>query len=239
MACPACSGSFLESTHNEFLRCCTCGLGFLVPSARERHHRAIRDGYQTASGRAPESDGERDHKGRVARKILEVSHRGFLLNPSTAYEIGAGSGYMVNAMRGEGVIVKGNDVFVPKDQPRECWDSVPFDRGEQMGSPTYQMVYAWDSMEHLFDIEAAFQRIRSMLTSPGIFVMHSPNFSRYKDNPQHPYWDPGHLWHLTPEAVKHLGKKYLPGEWVIDHGHLGGDPGLAAADNFVAWMKSP
>jgi 2-polyprenyl-3-methyl-5-hydroxy-6-metoxy-1,4-benzoquinol methylase len=143
---------------------------------------------------------------------------------------------MVNALRQAGLTVTGNDVYLPPDQPSTCWDREQFDQkwiGVSLAEQ-FDLVYAWDAMEHLPSLDQAFINIERLLKPGGIFVMHSPDFNRYKDNNSHPYWEPGHLWHMTPfSAELMLG----PSDFSITHesGMVGGDPGLAAADNFVLW----
>ncbi len=234
--CPACDGKDLESTFHDVIRCKRCGLGFLTPSLRETHSRQVQDVYLTTGGRAPENPGERDHKGRVALHILNHIRTVLHKDPKRAYEIGAGSGYMVNALRGAGLTVTGNDVYLPPDQPATCWDREPFHQKwfSDAFVGAFDLVYAWDAMEHLPEIDQAFINIERILKPGGVFVMHSPFFDRYKDNKSHPYWEPGHLWHMTPFSAELL---LGPGEFTVTHecGMVGGDPGLAAADNLVLW----
>lgn len=251
--CAACGSTKLIIIPHGFFACDNCGLGQLPQG--ERFQRGLESAVwiETIGGHAPDISEELDHKARVAQRILTGFHafhgRGDTpIGPTgQSFEIGAGNGAISLELKRLGWDVTVNDASkkstneIQKKEMLACsgrFDDTFEDRLVNILTDKYDLIVAWDSMEHMTFIEQAFKNIATFLKPGGVFVMHSPYLDSYRNDGQHPhYLDRSHLWHLTPQAVMGFISKVglLVPSTKIEIGKLWGDAGYAHKNNFVLW----
>lgn len=249
--CVACGWDVEESCEYDFIACGNCGLGQLPPAVRtKKATQAMNEWINTPGGHAPDIAEELDHKARVAAMILTgynaVNGRGDITEGpvGACLEIGAGNGAISAELRKRGWGTTAIDASKTSCDQMVKKGLIPcFGRFDgfidhqilNAWKDRFDLIIAWDSIEHMEDVNLALDRAIECLKKGGVFVMHSPDFSKYRGNPHHPHYkDPSHLWHLTTSAVKHMLNGGVD-VTRVELGTLWGDPGYAHKDNFVLW----
>lgn len=249
--CPAC-GTIGYELGGEWFRCPMCGMGFMGPeSLKKRIEELNATGYvETPGARAPELDGEREHKIGVVHQIIKGYNawngHGDVLEvgkPGRCFEVGFGNGFMMEGAKmcrwtADGC--EASQVAVESAQKRmlNTWqsnfDSFP---PKLMNQGVYDLIWAWDSFEHMVNLKQAFINALVLLRPGGIFVLHSPDFDKFFQDRNHPHFqDRSHLWHMTPGAMETIKPEEL--ELIKTERHtVWGSAGHAHPDNFVAWFR--
>jgi 2-polyprenyl-3-methyl-5-hydroxy-6-metoxy-1,4-benzoquinol methylase/predicted RNA-binding Zn-ribbon protein involved in translation (DUF1610 family) len=150
--------------------------------------------------------------GNKARLVCHSTgmRRGSLL------DIGAGTGYFAATMVSRGWQVSA----VEKSESARDFAQRTFDIKllpecfllQNAASQIYDAVTLWHVMEHLEHLNETWERIRSLLKDTGVLVVAVPNPTSHDAAKYADLWAaydvPRHLWHFTPDSMKHLAAKH-------------------------------
>jgi SAM-dependent methyltransferase len=128
------------------------------------------------------------------------------LRPSSSiYEIGAGEGRLVQALRARGHAASGSDPFASRSHPNVVRASVD-DLDRPPGSA--DVVVLWHVLEHLPDPRAGIDAASRLLRSEGRLVVAVPNLASLQARLGGARWFhldvPRHRLHFTPRGVRCL-----------------------------------
>lgn len=268
MSCHACGSiKFKQSLHG-FFACQTCGLVQFSPYLKleERVAELKELGQVEDDGaRAPEGS-DKEHKAGAFRCIFKGfnAFRGLGDNMQgtrgLCFEVGFGNGHMMEEAKHLGWRVDGCDasdkavssarkrglsaIVAEFDEMRRVGDIMEVDMPDHLPMTgrvdEYDLIWAWDSFEHMKDLNKSFENVTHLLKSKGTFVMSSPNVNLYRADKDHPHWlDRSHLWHMTPEAAQLMAERagievlrILTGRGEVWVGEQYAHP-----QNFVLWGK--
>lgn len=130
-------------------------------------------------------------------------------------DIGAGTGYFLNYMQSKGWRATGME---PEKKARDIAKEKfninlhPIADFDTFPEKKFSVVSMWHVLEHVHQLDTYFENIRSKLTDNGIFTIAVPNFESKDAKFYGKYWAawdiPIHLWHFTPNSIKHLAQKH-------------------------------
>ena len=140
------------------------------------------------------------------RQVVESYHQsGKLL------DIGAGTGYFAAHMRDAGWQVTGLE---PDSGARKVAAEQlnltlqPIEKLDHIAQDTFDAVTMWHVLEHVHALNDNMVRIKSILKDDGLLVIAVPNYTSRDAGKYGEYWAaydvPRHLWHFSPEAMRHL-----------------------------------
>lgn len=265
--CIACESlSFDPTSVPQVVQCTRCGLGQLLGvNFNERLVLLRKENRIEQSGaRAPEN-ADKEHKARAMRSILKgynawLGYGDIVQETATighCFEVGFGNGHMMEEAIKLDWLAEGCEASQQAYESASNRDldvfKVKFDsltlaegflKGKILEFPPnyYDLVWAWDSFEHMENLGQAFKNAWYLLKSKGIFVMSSPNLSLYRDNMDHPHGaDLSHLWHMTFDSAKLLAERagFEVLRIITGTGIVWLDEQYAHPENFVLWGRKP
>lgn len=130
-------------------------------------------------------------------------------------DIGCGTGYFLDQMRGEGWAVTG----VEKDEGARKFAKEKFDLNTQEHNYVLQLlkgskdvITMWHVLEHIENLDLMMNRLHDILREDGLLVIALPNCHSLDAQAYEQYWAaydvPRHLWHFSPDNFELLANKY-------------------------------
>ena len=127
-------------------------------------------------------------------------------------DIGAGSGYFLNFMRGKGYSVTGIEMSERARNHAKEVHNLDIHPDEMFHNKAFKekfdIISLWHVMEHLYDLNQVVKRFDELLNPNGHLVIALPNYNALEVEIYKKYWNgwdvPRHLWHFSPQSLKHL-----------------------------------
>jgi 2-polyprenyl-3-methyl-5-hydroxy-6-metoxy-1,4-benzoquinol methylase len=156
----------------------------------------------------------------IARNFMLDSKRNLVqkstaLTTGTLLDIGSGTGYFLKEMQDNQWKVTGIEAdeaakifsqqqFSLNVFPPETLDSLP--------SQSFDAITLWHVLEHLHDLDSAWQDFTRLLKPTGALLIAVPNHKSYDARHYQSEWAaydvPRHLWHFSPKSLEILAQKY-------------------------------
>ena len=244
--CPICGHNIFNRKYNlqdytvskEFFdiqQCEACGFMFTqdAPDATEIGPYYKSDDYVSHSNTKKGLFFKVYHK--VREYMLNQKRKSIIKNSSsvtkgqTILDIGTGRGYFLNHMQQHGY----NCVGIEQDAEVRALASKEFDLNilppedlYKLENKQFDVITLWHVLEHVHDLRAYLEKIKTLLKPKGLLVIALPNptcadEAIYKEH--WAGWDvPIHLWHFTPNNIKDLLNQYQ--FEMIDKARLPFDP---------------
>lgn len=207
-----------EEAPYELRRCGGCGFGWASPRLTQG---ALATMYSEDSywrSRSPKTLGYADYRAAEPQYLKTFRKRlGFVLRGrprgGAALDIGCAAGFCMEAMRELGFVAHGVEVSATiacHAIERFGFDTVhvgtladaPFPDG------AFELITAWDVIEHVVDPGALLRRARQLLASGGLLVIETQNidsaFARALGRRWHHYKHQEHIYHFTPATLRTL-----------------------------------
>lgn len=223
--CPSCCDrdySTFVPLAPHWVDCCnTCGLGRTMPPPRHRKHREIHEHIYSADRYAEEflvqyAPYLDNAYSRGINLICQRKPRGRLL------DVGCGFGYFLNFAGNRGFEAEGVELSdsLAKEGRRRFGVKIRTQTIEALlgESAKYDVITAWDSLEHFTDPIGSITIMREMISNDGLLLVRVPDFSFARRRlPQttisrylkwaYPLDVPQHAWHFSKESIEILMKK--------------------------------
>ena len=156
-------------------------------------------------------------------------------------DIGCGTGYFLNEMQRRGWKGVGvekspsaseqakknfnlevyNDIKDVDKVCQYCGEGEPCGKSETIGlhgicsrnslNDRFDVITLWHVLEHLQDLESAFDCFRNLLIKNGVLLIAVPNSDSFDARKYKEHWGaydvPRHLWHFTPETLAKLAHR--------------------------------
>lgn len=209
-ACPFCGGSDLRS-FNAFdyevasrsvpvVECRSCETGWQWPLSHQ-HEESVAY-FDSMYGAAAEGT-YYDPAKRTALAEVEMGYVNSLARPGTLLDIGCGAGEFVSVAASHGWQATGIDPALPttlKAGPARLI------RGSfaELGGETFDVVTAWDVVEHVEDPGALLACARGSLRPGGTFVLETGNYQSAGRIESGPHWwgyNRDHRWYFSPPVL--------------------------------------
>lgn len=134
--------------------------------------------------------------------------RAHLPAPGVALEVGAGSGWMLRALRDAGWRAFGSERSVGAAVVARASGAPVFvgDLGAVREAPVVDLVVMFHVLEHLADPLAALRAVAMRLRPGGTVILGLPNIASWQSGVTGPHWRhldvPRHLCHFTPASIE-------------------------------------
>jgi 2-polyprenyl-3-methyl-5-hydroxy-6-metoxy-1,4-benzoquinol methylase len=219
LVCPICSTPVLLSvlTHGKcsIYSCSICSLEFLSPRPTLKElklfyqknyftgkHSGV-SGYRDYLSIVPELD--KEAKKRI-RYIKKFSRKKLLL------DVGAGTGVFLKVAQKYGYNVSGNDIsnYAVKHLNKSGFKTCPGPiNTKTIPKNRYDIVTAWDVIEHLPNLKEAVQAIYDSLLPGGYFFLTTPDNQSIDAKIMQKKWYgykkiPEHLWYFNESSISYL-----------------------------------
>ena len=130
------------------------------------------------------------------------------LNQAKLLDVGCGTGHFLSFCKKQGVEVYGVE---PSPNARaKAMDIHVAESLEKLPDIKFNVITLWHVLEHIYDLELTFERLKVRLNDNGIIFIAVPNWQsldaiHYKEN-WAAYDVPRHVWHFSKESMKSLIK---------------------------------
>lgn len=148
-------------------------------------------------------------KANLVERSSLVSENGRLL------DIGAGTGYFVDAMNQRGWYCTGLEKSEDaRNTAKRLFniDLLNSDEINNLDQNSYDIITLWHVLEHIENLNETLKKIKSLLKINGVLVIAVPNISSYDAEYYKQYWAaydvPRHLWHFEPKTLALLAAKH-------------------------------
>lgn len=227
-ACPVCNNRnfethlnsrdyFLTSETFSIVRCISCDFLFTNP----RPEKNVIGNYYKSETYISHSDTSRGFVNKVYQSVRNrtlkqkstwiSNHKG----QGRVLDIGAGTGHFLKTIIEKGYSGVGLE---PEEEARKL-AKTRFDLNlyEDLESVTkienqFDVITLWHVLEHVHELKATLDKIRSLLSTGGILVIAVPNPQSYDANYYGKYWAaydlPRHLYHFTRGPLIQLMESY-------------------------------
>ena len=210
-------------------RCAACDLEFVSPTPSPAELAAVyTTGYFQGDG-AGYRDYFRREREQVARKSHErlAALRALGVTSGRLFDLGCAAGYFLGHARDAGFTVAGAE---PSPEALTAMDptlraAVVPSLDALAADARFEVITAWDVLEHLPDPDATVAALRARLTPDGVLAVVVPVLGSTTTRLFPARWDqykpPEHLWFWSPRALRAL---------LADHG-------LTVVREDVAWRR--
>lgn len=207
--CPLCGSPGKEeisSKGNAWLVCGKCGTWILHSSPSEEMYPADYYGGESAKFGGPAGAlRSRFHAGRANRLRGICGQNGLSL-----YDIGCGDGAFLQAARERGFVVRGCEPEqVPRKQAAErLGENIDCEMFADAGSKGWDVITAWQVIEHVSDPRGFVRSIKANLKPGGILALSTVNIDSLQAEIFRANWlhldPPRHLWCGSLEGLERL-----------------------------------
>jgi 2-polyprenyl-3-methyl-5-hydroxy-6-metoxy-1,4-benzoquinol methylase len=199
-------------------RCAACGLGWTSPRLSAEGLEAMYRDDSYWRSQSPKTLGYSDYRAEEELYLKTFSKRlAFALSGGpqggSALDIGCAAGFCMEAMRELGFEAHG--VEVSRTIARHAIERLGFETvhiGPLETAPfeqaSFDLITAWDVIEHVVDPGALLRRVRGLLKPGGLLVIETQNidsrFARALGRRWHHYKHAEHIYHFTPRTLRTL-----------------------------------
>jgi len=148
---------------------------------------------------------------RNKRRLVEKTTG---LKKGTLLDVGSGTGTFVNEMKQAGWQVTGLEPDIEaKKIGRELYGLELEDASNffQLATGSFDVITLWHVLEHVPDLTACMQQLKSLLKENGKLIIAVPNYTSKDATLYKEYWAaydvPRHLYHFSPRSMQVLMKK--------------------------------
>jgi 2-polyprenyl-3-methyl-5-hydroxy-6-metoxy-1,4-benzoquinol methylase len=191
----------------QLVRCPSCSLVWLEnpPQPNEMGDHYGRD-YDRFIGAGGENSPERwIHRQQT---LLRYKPTGALL------DLGCSSGSFLTSLKGQSWELYGIEMSRPTAEQAEANSGAKVFVGDILEAPfereSFDVITCFDVLEHLYEPRRVIKRVSEWLKPGGIFYILVPNIESWEARLFHSYWYglelPRHLFHYSPESLRHLGR---------------------------------
>lgn len=193
------------------VRCPRCGLAFVSPRLRRE---ALQEVYDDVGYFEGGVYGAQRSPAMVLQRIWTAGRLGLvrsaLSRPEAGarmLEVGCGYGLFLAAAAERGYDVTGVELSHPASQHARSALGLRVHQGQLDGSELdgpYDVIAAWDTLEHVPDPVAFLRVARTLLADDGVIVFSTPYFSSLPARALRTRWwtlkPAEHIWHFTPRS---------------------------------------
>lgn len=133
----------------------------------------------------------------------------------TILDIGAGIGAFLNTMKQKGWHITGIEPDKgARQQAKNLFDIQLSEAGilNQLGEISFDAITLWHVLEHVHQLHAYVERLKSLLKPNGKIFIAVPNYQSLDSSIYKSYWAaydvPRHLYHFSPKAITILMKEH-------------------------------
>lgn len=133
----------------------------------------------------------------------------------TILDIGAGIGAFLNTMKQKGWYITGIEPDKgARQQAKNLFDIQLSEAGvlNQLGEISFDAITLWHVLEHVHQLHAYVERLKSLLKPNGKIFIAVPNYQSLDSSIYKSYWAaydvPRHLYHFSPKAITILMKEH-------------------------------
>lgn len=214
--CPLCSSTKQHkkiqiNKKNKVLTCNNCSLSFLNPiPSREKISALYRREYfqeTSSSGYSNYSSMENVLKNESLRKLNYIKK---YTNKKKLMDVGSGLGTFLKVAKNAGYKVSGNDISTFAAERIKKQLKIPFYLGslekEIFPQSKFEIITAWDVIEHIFSVNKAIKNIKNALKSGGLLFFTTPNINSWDACLMGKHWYgykkvPEHVLFFSPESI--------------------------------------
>ena len=130
-------------------------------------------------------------------------------------EIGAGTGAFANAMQQKGWNVT---ALEPDENTRKRANEtygiqlLPIESIHNLRDQTFDVITLWHVLEHVHDLNGYFESFKKLLKPNGRLIIAVPNYTCFDARFYKSFWAaydvPRHLYHFSPDSMRHLCLNY-------------------------------
>jgi 2-polyprenyl-3-methyl-5-hydroxy-6-metoxy-1,4-benzoquinol methylase len=215
--CPACGSKDVvawqegpDRFHNradvyQLLRCRDCSVVSLdnppAPEQMDRHYGREYHNFITAAGE------HSSPRWQNYRRIVERYKR----DGGSVLDLGCSSGSFLAAMAGPSWELHGIEISASVAEEARARTGADIFVGDVLEAPfaegSFDVITAFDVLEHLYSPQAVLRKIHKWLKPGGIFFLVVPNIDSWESRLFHSYWYglelPRHLIHFSPDSLTH------------------------------------
>jgi 2-polyprenyl-3-methyl-5-hydroxy-6-metoxy-1,4-benzoquinol methylase len=226
--CPLCKNSafephlnardyFLTSEPFTIVRCLSCHFLFTSPRPEKKEI----EKYYKSESYISHSDSKRG----LVNKIYQAVRNRTLNEKATwiaghkkqgrVLDVGAGTGHFLHTMTKKGYSVAGVE---PEEDARKVakkrFDLILYNDIKSLPNQEkrFDVITLWHVLEHVHELDATLNKIRSLMADQGILVVAVPNPQSYDARYYGKYWAaydlPRHLYHFTQDTITKFLKPY-------------------------------
>lgn len=229
LICPACGGTDHVDLYNakdhlvsgkEFLirKCNACDMGWTVDPPAESDAGAyyVSEEYISHTDRKQSISDYLYHiarsfmLGRKKRLVTSVTGK----STGVLVDIGSGTGYFASYMKEKGwevTAIEISDTARKYSESRFGLKAIPPEEIRNLPSGSADCLTFWHVLEHLYDPLGWMTEAGRILSDNGKCIIALPNFSSTDSEWFGQRWAaldvPRHLWHFTPEALRHFAAR--------------------------------
>lgn len=142
----------------------------------------------------------------LKKKVKLVSR---YVSRGTLLDYGCGTGMFLNAARGAGFTCYGIE---PDDGARNMASqmdlNVVADKSQLPSDVEFDLITMWHVLEHVSDLNATIELLRSRLKKEGTLIIAVPNYRSFDAEHYGPHWAaydvPRHLYHFDKTSIRNL-----------------------------------
>ena len=152
----------------------------------------------------------RDYMLRNKQKLVQS-----LSKQQRLLDVGCGTGYFMNHMRGQGYEVLGVEVdegarnFGIQQFGLDVRPPAELEAGTLPGK--FGVISMWHVLEHVYDPKLYLRRLHELLEADGVLMIAVPNYTSKDGQKYAAHWAaydvPRHLWHFSPRTLTNLAKE--------------------------------
>jgi 2-polyprenyl-3-methyl-5-hydroxy-6-metoxy-1,4-benzoquinol methylase len=226
VACPLCGSNrvapLFTKRQTAYWACAACTFRFATPDVNPNLTQTL-DGYEDAYLQylAP------DVSDRVNFEVLYRWMAGFAtLEGARLLDVGAGSGKLVRFLRGRGIDARGIEpsraLFDRFLEGQAEFTSVTLDELQASAPQTFDIVTAFDVIEHVPDPTGFLRAVSTCLEPDGIFFASTPDVESLTARLFGRRWHFYHSYHLSYLGPRTIARAAAPnGLRMLDHRHRG------------------
>ena len=147
-------------------------------------------------------------KGNKVDKVLRDRNR--RSGVKTIHDVGCGTGYFLNEMKGRGWSVSG--VEKSEDAGRFAKDNFDIDILSDISKvddrAKFNVITLWHVLEHIQNLDYTLDKLYKLLDEKGTLILALPNCGSYDAKKYCDMWAaydvPRHLWHFEPDTLSKL-----------------------------------
>ena len=211
----SCKDYTVSSQTFQLLKCAGCGFVVTSPRPDEAMLPAY---YQSAAyiSHSNSSMGLMNHAYKIARTFTskwkyKIVHQHCTQKPESLLDFGCGTGSFLKHCKNKGLAVAGVEPSDVARRQAEQTTGEPIASDIGQVSRKFDAITLWHVLEHVYDLNATIQTLKSRLNNKGTMFIAVPNHRSFDANLYAKDWAaydvPRHLWHFSKQTMERLLKK--------------------------------